>query len=100
MSAPRVAVREGTFVLEHYDDLSSDQEEEICGYSHWVGDARDSREVQSPRVAVLGRNPDHEPDEDDPPGDQKKIRDFEVYAQTVLSQGLRIDESVLECLFA
>ena len=73
VSAPRVAVRHGNLVLEHYDDdLSSDQEESChsCG----IGDARDSREVQSPRVAVLGRNPDYEPDEDDSPGDQKEIR--------------------------
>ncbi|CAE7714148.1 unnamed protein product, partial [Symbiodinium sp. KB8] len=50
-------------------------------------------------MAVLGCNPDHEPDEDDSHGDQEKIRDPEVYAQLVLKQGLKVDESVVEHLF-
>ncbi|OLP79514.1 hypothetical protein AK812_SmicGene40188 [Symbiodinium microadriaticum] len=55
--APRVAVRDGKLVLEHYDDdLPSDHED------------------SSPRMAVLEHNPDHEPDED---GGQEKIRDLQ-----------------------
>ena len=50
-------------------------------------------------MAVLEHNPDHEPDEDDSHGDQEKIRDPEVYAQSVLKQGLKVDESVVEHLF-
>ena len=77
--APRVAVRDGKLVLEHYDDdLPGDYEE------------------SSPRIAALEHNPDHEPDED---GDQEKTRDPEVYAQSVLKQGLRVDESVVGHLF-
>ncbi|CAE7452351.1 unnamed protein product, partial [Symbiodinium microadriaticum] len=77
--APRVAVRDGKLVLEHYDDdLPSDYEE------------------SSPRIAALEHNPDHEPDED---GDQEKTRDPEVYAESVLKQGLRVDESVVGHLF-
>ena len=80
--APRVAVRDGKLVLEHYDDdLPSDHED------------------SSPRMAVLEHNPDHEPDEDKLHGDQEKIRDPEVYAQTVLKQGLKVDETVVEHLF-
>ncbi|CAE7244306.1 unnamed protein product, partial [Symbiodinium sp. KB8] len=75
--APRVAVRDGKFVLEHYDDDLP----------------------RSPRLAVLGHNSDHESDEDDSHGDQEKIRDPEVYAQLVLNQGLKVDESVVEHLF-
>ena len=77
--APCGAVRDGKLVLEHYDDdLPSDYEE------------------SSPRIAALEHNPDHEPDED---GDQEKTRDPEVYAQSVLKQGLKVDESVVEHLF-
>ncbi|CAE7938652.1 GIP, partial [Symbiodinium necroappetens] len=50
-------------------------------------------------MAVLVHNPDHEPDEDDSHGDQEKIRDPEVYAQSVLKQGLKVDASVVEHLF-
>ena len=97
--APRVAVRDGKLVLEHYDDdLPSDQEDidvRIQGIKKTRGDHED----RSPRMAVLEHNPDHEPDEDDSHGDQEKIRDPEVYAQSVLKQGLKVDESVVEHLF-
>ncbi|OLP97705.1 hypothetical protein AK812_SmicGene19927 [Symbiodinium microadriaticum] len=55
--------------------------------------------IRSPRVAVLEHNPDHELDNDDSHGVQEKIRDPEVYAQLVLKQGLKVDESVVEHLF-
>ncbi|CAE7646124.1 unnamed protein product, partial [Symbiodinium sp. KB8] len=97
--APRVAVRDGKLVLEHYDDdLPSDQED-ACVLSQGIGEARGDHGDRSPRVAVLEHNPDHELDKDDSHGDQEKIRDPEVYAQLVLKQGLKVDESVVEYLF-
>ena len=97
--APRVAVRDGKLVLEQYDDdLPSDQED-ICVRSQGIGEARGDRGNRSPRVAVLEHNPDHELDEDNPRGDQERIRDPEVYAQLVLKQGWKVDESVVEYLF-
>ncbi|CAE7558242.1 GIP, partial [Symbiodinium sp. KB8] len=97
--SPRVAVRDGKLVLEQYDDdLPSDQED-ICIRSQGIGEARGDRGNRSPRVAVLEHNPDHELDEDDPRADQEKIRDPEVYAQLVLKQGWKVDESVVEYLF-
>ena len=75
--APWAAVWNGNLVTERYEDeLPSDYEE------------------SSPRIAVLEHNPDHESDED---GDQ--TRDPEVYAQSVLKQALKVDESVVEHLF-
>ena len=75
--APWTAVCDGKLVMERYEDeLPSDHEE------------------SSPRIAVLEHNPDHESDEG---GDQ--IYDPEVYAQSVLKQGLKVDESVVEHLF-
>ncbi|CAE7894713.1 unnamed protein product, partial [Symbiodinium necroappetens] len=97
--APRVAVRDGKLVLEHYDDDLPSDEEDICVQSQGIGEAQGDREIRSPRVAVLEHNPDHERDEDNPRGDQEKICDPEVYAQLVLNQGLKVDESVVEHLF-
>ena len=75
--APWAAVWNGNLVTERYEDeLPSDYEE------------------SSPRIAVLEHNPDHESDEG---GDQ--TCDPEVYAQSVLKQALKIDESVVEHLF-
>ena len=75
--APWVAVHDGKLVWKRYDDdLPSDYEE------------------SSPRIAALEHNPDHESDED---GDH--THDPEVYAQSVLKQGLKVDESVVEHLF-
>ena len=97
--APRVAVRDGKLVLEHYDDDLPSDEEDICVQSQGIGEARGDRETRSPRVAALEHNPDLELDEDNSRGDQEKVCDPEVYAQFVLRQGLKVDESVVEHLF-
>ena len=97
--APRVAVRDGKLVLEHYDDDLPSDEEDICVQSQGFVEARGDHGIRSPRVAVLEHNPDHELDNDDSHGVQEKIRDPEVYAQSVLKQGLKVDESVVEHLF-
>ena len=97
--APRVAVRNGKLVLEHYDDDLPSDEEDFCVQSQGIGEARGDHGTRSPRVAVLEHNPDHELVNDDSHGVQEKIRDPEVYAQLVLKQGLKVDESVVEHLF-